>query len=125
MSASNATIEKPSNLTALAILTIISGALNILGGCSITASVVLGTLGIGIICAPLTILPCVLGIFEVMYGAKLLANPPKPVKPSPAIAILEISTILYLNLISLVVGILALVFYGDRAVKEYFERINS
>jgi hypothetical protein len=118
-------VERPSNVTAVAILTIISGAINILGGCGVTVSIVVGTIGIGLLCAPLTLLPCVLGIFEIIYGAKLLANPPQPVKPSQAIAILEIAMVLFLNVISLVVGILALVFYTDQTVKNYFEAINS
>ena len=127
MSASKATrvIERPGKLTGLAIATIVSGAINIIGACGLTASVVLGTLGIGIICAPLTLLPSVLGFFEIMYGAKLLANPPKPVKPSQPIAVLEILMVLYLNVISLVVGILAFVFYNDQEVKDYFAQINS
>lgn len=118
-------ITKPGNVTTLGIITIISGGLNLIGGCGLTLSIVLGTFGIGLLCAPLTILPCVLGVFEILYGAKLLANPPQPVKPSQAIAILEIATILFLNVISLIVGILALVFYNDQEVKAYFESINN
>lgn len=41
------------------------------------------------------------------------------------IAVLEILTVLYLNIYSLVVGILALVFYNDQEVKDYFEAINA
>ena len=118
-------VERPSKLTGLAIATIVSGAINMIGACGLTASVVLGTLGIGIICAPLTLLPSVLGFFEIMYGAKLLANPPTAVKPSQAIAALEIAMVLYLNVISLVVGILAFVFYNDQEVKDYFAEINA
>jgi hypothetical protein len=118
-------IERPSNVTAIAILTIVSGAINIVGGCGVTISIVVGTIGIGLICAPLTLLPCVLGVFEILYAAKLLSNPPQPVLPSQAIAILEIAMILFLNVISVVVGILALVFYNDQTVKDYFAEINS
>lgn len=125
MSAKAASIEKPGKVMAIAIATIVSGAINIMAACSITASIVIGTIGIGIICAPLTVLPMVLGIFEIIYGAKLLSNPPQPMQPSQAIAALEIAAILFLNVISLVVGILALVFYSDQEVKEYFEQINA
>ena len=118
-------IERPGKLTALAIATIVSGAFNIMAACGLTISVVVGTFGIGLLCAPLTLLPIVLGIFEIIYGAKLLANPPKPVKPSMAIAVLEILTVLFLNVISLVVGILAIVFYNDQEVKDYFAAINA
>jgi len=119
------TIEKPGKVAALGIATIVSGAVNIMAACGITLALVLGTLGLGIICAPLTILPAILGIFEILYGVKLLSNPPQPVRPSLPIAILEIAMVLYLNVISLVVGILALVFYNDVEVKDYFETINA
>jgi hypothetical protein len=118
-------IEKPSNVTALGVLNIVSGALNVLGSAGLTISVVLGTFGLGLFCAPLTVLPGVLGVFEILYGIKLMANPPQPVKPSQAIAICQLITFLYLNVVSGVVGILALVFYSDPQVKAYFEEINS
>jgi hypothetical protein len=74
---------------------------------------------------PIGLLPLILGIFEILYAVKLLADPPRPVQPSQTIAILEICCILFGNIISLVVGILALVFYNDPDVKAYFERING
>jgi hypothetical protein len=116
--------QKPGMVQAIAIMTLVNGILNILYGLSITAGIVFGTLFIGIICAPVTILPVVLGIFEILYAVKLMANPPHPVKPSQTIAILEIVAIITGNLISMVVGILALVFYSDANVKAYFARIN-
>lgn len=116
---------KPGMVQAIAIMTLINGILNIITALGWTLSIIIGTIGIGIICAPVTILPAVLGIFEIIYGAKLLSTPPKPVQPSQAIAIMEICCILELNVISLVVGILALVFYNDPTVKDYFARLNS
>ena len=118
-------LERPSNITTLAVMTLVSGGLNILAGLGLTIAVVLGTFFFGIICVPITILPAILGVFEILYGVKLLAVPPKPVKPSQAIAILEIATFLYLNVISGIVGIIALIFYNDPEVKKYFEMINS
>ena len=119
------TLQKPGMVQAIAIMTLINGVLNILYSLIITASIVLGTLGIGLLCAPLTILPAVLGIFEIIYASKLLANPPTPVQPSQTIAILEIVCIVTGAVISLVVGILALVFYNDQEVKAYFAKLNS
>jgi hypothetical protein len=116
--------ERPGKVQAIAIMTLLNGILNILYGLMITAVVVLGTLFIGIICSWLTILPTVLGIFEVIYAAKLLANPPQPVKPSKTIAILEIVAVLAGNIVSAVVWILVLVFYDDPAVKGFFARLN-
>lgn len=125
MSIPQPSTEKPGMFTALSIITLISGVLNIVYSLGLTAGIVLGTLGIGLICAPLTILPAVLGIFEILYAVKLLANPPQRVQPSQTIAILEICCILFGNVLSTIAGILALVFYNDPAVKAYFAKINE
>lgn len=117
--------EKPGLVTAVAVMTLVNGIFNILYGLGITASIVLGTLGVGLLCAPVTILPGVLGIFEILYAIKLLAQPPQPVQPSIPIAALEIAAVLTGNVLSLVIGILALVFYNDPQVKAYFARINA
>lgn len=116
--------QKPGMFTAIAILTLVSGIFNIIYGLSITFGVVLGTLGIGLLCAPITILPTVLGIFEIIYAAKILPTPPKPAEPAQTLAILEIANVLTGNVFSLIVGILSLVFYNDPQVKAYFEEIN-
>ena len=117
--------SKPGMVQALAIMTIINGILNILYGVSVTTAIVLGTFFLGILCAPITILPVVLGISEIIYGIKLLANPPQPVKPSQTLAILEIVAVISGNIISAVVGVLALVFYSDANVKAYFAWLNG
>jgi hypothetical protein len=117
--------DKPGMVTALSIMTLLNGILNILWGLGVTVSIVLGTLGLGLLCAPITILPAILGVFEIVYAVKLLADPPKPVRPSSTIAILEIAAIVAGNVVSLVVGIVALVFYADVSVKGYFARINE
>lgn len=119
------TTKMPGKVSAITYMTLASGIINILSGLILTGSVILGTLGIGLLCAPITILPSILGVFEILYAVKLMANPPQPVQPSQIIAILEICCILLLGVLSAVIGILALVFYNDSEVKEYFERINS
>ena len=117
--------QKPTLINVIAWSTLASGIINVLWGIGLSATVVLGTIGIGLICTPITILPTVLGIFEILYAAKLLSNPPQPVRPSQAIAILEIVALLAGNLFSMVVGILSLVFYNDQIVKDYFARLNG
>ena len=117
--------QKPTLINVIAWSTLASGIINILWGIGLSATVVLSTIGFGLICTPITILPTVLGIFEILYAAKLLSNPPQPVRPSQTIAILEIVTLLAGNLFSLVVGILSLVFYNDQIVKDYFARLNG
>jgi hypothetical protein len=69
--------------------------------------------------------PTILGVFEIIYAAKLLSNPPQVTQPSTTIAILEIVSALVGNFFSVVVGILALVFYNDVTVRDYFARLNG
>lgn len=110
---------KPGKVQAVTIMLLANGILNILYALGVTGSIVLGTLGIGLICAPLTILPGVLGVFEIIYATNLMAMPPKTVKNLQTIAILEIVCVISGNAISLVVGILNLVFYNDPEVRGY------
>lgn len=117
--------DSPGLVKAIAIMTLINGIVNILWGLGVTAGVVLGTFFIGLICVPITILPTILGIFEMIYALKLLSNPPQPVQPSTSIAILETLCVLAGNVFSMVVGILSLVFYNDPQVKGYFARLNG
>jgi hypothetical protein len=119
------TPEKPAMVQAIAVMTLVNGIINIVYAFGITLLIIIGTLGIGILCAPLTILPGILGIFEILYAVKLLPEPPKPMKPNQTLAILEICAILAGNVVSLVVGILNLVFYNDERVKAYFANLNS
>jgi hypothetical protein len=117
--------EKPAMVQAIAVMTLVNGIINIVYAFGITLLIIIGTLGFGILCAPLTILPGILGIFEILYAVKLLPEPPKPTKPNQTLAILEICAILAGNVVSLVVGILNLVFYNDERVKAYFANLNS
>lgn len=115
--------QKPALLTTVAVTTLVSGIVNLFWG-FVASITVLSTI-IGVVCLPLTILPTILGIFEIIYAAKLLSNPPQGVQPSTSIAILEILCFLVGNVYSMVVGILALVFYNDVTVRDYFARING
>ena len=99
---------KPGMVTAIAIMTLVNGILNIMYGLGVTAAIVLGTLGIGLLCAPITVLPTVLGIFEILYATKILSDPIQRVQPNQTIAILEICAIIAGDVISAVVGILSL-----------------
>jgi hypothetical protein len=114
---------KPGKVQAIAIMMLVNGIINILYGLGMTAGIVLGTLFIGTICAPLTILPAVLGVFELIYGIKLLSEPPKPVKNIQTIAILEIVAVVCGSGLSLIVGILNLVFLSEPEVKAYLASI--
>jgi hypothetical protein len=115
--------QKPNLLTAIAVMTLVSGITNLFWG-FFTSLGAIGTF-FGAVCLPLTILPIILGIFEIIYAAKLLSTQAQPVQASPSIAAFQIATCLYGNIFSMVVGILNLIFFNDQAVKEYFSRINE
>jgi len=113
--------SKPSLVMAIALMTLINGIFNVIWGISI----IVGTIGLSLLCFPVPLFPIILGGFEIAYAIKLLANPPVPVQPSQSIAILEIVALFVGNVFSLVVGILVLIFYNDTAVKDYFARLNG
>lgn len=115
--------QKPGLVTAIAVMTLTSGIINLFWG-FIASATALGTI-IGVICLPITILPTILGVFEIIYAAKLLSAQPEPVKPSPSIAVFQILTFLIGNIFSMVVGILTLIFYNDLSVIKYFAQVNG
>ena len=115
--------QKPGLLTAIAVMTLTSGVINLFWG-FIASATALGTI-VGVICLPITILPTILGVFEIIYAAKLLSAQPEAVKPSQSIAVFQILTFFIGNIFSMVVGILTLIFYNDQSVKEYFASING
>jgi hypothetical protein len=117
------TEQKPGLVTAIAVMTLVSGIVNLFWG-FVASATALGTI-VGVICLPITILPTILGIFEIIYAAKLLSTQPEPVQPSTPLAIFQILTIFYGNIFSVVVGILLLIFFNDVAVRDYFTRLNT
>ena len=115
--------QKPTLVNVIAWTTLASGIVNIIWGLAASGTA-LATI-IGIICTPITILPTILGVFEILYAAKLLSNPPQPVNPSTNIAIFEIACVITGNVFAMVVGILSLVFYNDQIVRDYFAGLNG
>ena len=115
--------QKPVLFTTIAVMTLTSGIINLFWG-FIASATALGTI-IGVVCLPITILPTILGVFEIIYAAKLLSAQPEPVQPSQALAVFEVLTFFIGNVFSMVAGILALIFYNDVSVKEYFASING
>ncbi|GAB4497676.1 MAG: hypothetical protein OHK003_07060 [Anaerolineales bacterium] len=115
--------QKPGLVLAIAWMTLASGIINLFWG-FVASATALGTI-IGVVCLPITILPTILGIFEIIFAAKLLSAQPQPVQPSTAIAVFEILTFWMGNIFSMIVGILVLIFYNDLTVKDYFARLNG
>jgi hypothetical protein len=115
--------QKPTLVNVIAWMTLASGIVNLFWGIA-ASGIMLATI-VGVICTPITILPTILGIFEIIYAAKLMSNPPQRIQPSTNIAILEIVCVIVGNLFAVVVGILALVFYNDLIVRDYFAQLNG
>lgn len=115
--------EKPTFVNVIAWMTLASGIVNLFWGLGLSLTGLLSI--VGIICIPFMLLPTILGVFEIIYAAKLMSNPPQTTQPSTTIAILEIVSALVGNFFSVVVGILALVFYNDVTVRDYFARLNG
>ena len=123
MNSQSNTSEKPTLVNVIAWMTLASGVVNLVWGVAASGTV-LATV-VGVVCVPFTILPTLLGVFELIYAAKLLSNPAQPVQPSTYIAVFEIACVLTGNVFAMIVGILALVFYNDTVVKDYFARLNG
>lgn len=115
--------QKPTLFLVIAWMTLVSGVVNLFWGFAASGTA-LATI-VGVICTPLTILPAILGVFELIYAAKLFSEPPQVFKPSTNIAVFEIASVLTGNVFSMAVGILALVFYNDQVIKDYFARLNG
>ena len=116
-------IQKPTLVHVIAWTTLASGIVNLFWGFAASGTALASF--IGAICVPVTILPTVLGIFELIYAAKLFSNPPQAIRPSTNIAVFQIACVLVGNVFSMAVGVLSLVFYNDNVVKEYFAALNG
>jgi hypothetical protein len=123
MNAQSTYPAKPSLVNIVAWTTLASGIVNLGWGLAISFFAAITI--VGLCCVPLTILPAILGIFEIIYAAKLLSVPPQPVRPAINLAVLEVVCILTGNVFSMIVGIISLIFYNDPAVKDYFAHLNG
>ena len=115
--------QKPTLVNIIAWMTLASGIVNLFWGFGLSLPFLMSI--VGIVCIPLTILPAILGIYEIIYAAKLMSHPPQAIQPSTSMAVLEIVCVILGNVFALVVGILALVFYNDLMVRDYFAQLNG
>lgn len=106
--------RKPGKVQAIAIMSLVDGIWNILWGVGLIAT---------ICAAPLGIYAIVVAILGIMYASKLLSEYPQGVKPNRTLAILQIANLITLNLVSVVIGIICLIFYDDLEVRQYYEAI--
>ena len=117
--------EKPGQLTAMGVLILVSGLTNAglflaWGGAILTGAV--ASFGIGLLCLPCALPPIALAVFEFIVAAKLFGTNPSSMNTHKIVAILEIDSIIFGNVVGLVSGILALVWLNDPRVRDWFNR---
>jgi hypothetical protein len=115
-------VTKPGKVQAIAIMCLVDGILNILMSITLTCGAI-STI-VGILVVPITLYPGILGVLEIIYASQLLAEPPRVRKPAQYLAIMQICDILVGGVVSLIIGILSLVFYSEYEVRAYFDRIT-
>ncbi|TAK13930.1 MAG: hypothetical protein EPO32_03590 [Anaerolineae bacterium] len=115
-------MEKPQQIKTVGTLMLISGIWNVLYGLGATFVVVVGSLGLGLLCAPITILPSILGVFEIINASKLMGGDDLSFSTVQTLSILEITTLLFGNVLSAIFGIIGLVFYNSPEVKAYYAK---
>ncbi|MBN1440023.1 MAG: hypothetical protein JW929_11495 [Anaerolineales bacterium] len=110
---------KPQKVQTIGILMLISAALNISMGAGFVIGMALSV--VLICCAPIGALPLALGIFELVYGIRLVGSGREPVSRQTlqTVAILEVMSILVSNIGSAIAGIANLVLLNEREVIEY------
>jgi hypothetical protein len=111
---------KSQKVQLIGILMLISGIVNLLIGGGLVLGLALSL--VLICCAPVGLLPVALGIVELIYAIRLLGTGTErqPYQRIQIIAILEIVSILAGNVISLVIGIINLVFLNEPEVRQSF-----
>jgi len=114
--------SRPPKLQTIGILMLISGAINISMGLGVVVGFALSV--VLLCCIPLAALPLALGVFEVIYGIRLIGSGQEPVERNTlqTIAILEIITIVSSNVVSFLVGIINLVLLSDTEVAGYLKQ---
>lgn len=112
---------KPGNVQLIGIFMIVSGALNILAGAGWLIAMLVTV--VGILCTPIALIPVGIGVWEIVTGANIING--RLAKNIQVVAGFEIASILWANVLSMVGGILVLVFYNDPSTKEYFEDLNA
>jgi hypothetical protein len=120
--------SKPGKVQAIAIMTLIDGILNIVAIGLTWGIIILGSslTGVGlfmILCCPVPIYATVLGILEIIAATKLLPEPTKVKELPQYLAIMQIINVISGGLLSIVTGILALVFASDPEVVSYFASV--
>jgi len=116
--------DKPGLLNAYATMTLIDGILNLLlavGCCAYFGLFGVATMGLGLICVPLSIYPLVVGILELVQWGPLNSTPPRRGNLPTWLAIMQLINVLFMNPLSLACGIIGLIAGNDAKVKAYLQ----
>jgi hypothetical protein len=116
--------QVPGKVQAIGILHLVGGILNAMAAVfwllyGFIAGI--GTFGVGlVICCPAFVLGP-LGIVEIVSGARHLSSNPAGIRPPRVLAGAEIASIVFCGVMSLISGILTLVFLQDPEVAAWYE----
>jgi len=124
-------MREKGSVTTVGIMMLISGILNILVAIAWAVTILTGAAGFGAatcglgcvtgLLAPVAFLvPCCVGVFEIVVAAKLLKAQPQESGLYMVAAVAEISSILWLNLLSVGLGIANMVLIAGDEFKGYF-----
>lgn len=110
----------PGKVQAIGVMHLIGGIWNLLTATGYVAYVIL-SLGFGFLaCCPAVAL-LVIGIFEIVSGARHLSSNHAGIAPPLGVGITEICTLALCSIVSPILGILTLVFLSDPEVKAYYQ----
>ena len=113
--------SKPGKVQAIAIMSLVSGILNCVGGLGwLVAGLFMFLVGVIFTIIPATYL-LIVGVLDIIYASNLMGASAAPIRPARHLAILNIVSIIFFNLIPCVLGIVNLVFYGDEETQRFFE----
>lgn len=119
---------KPGLLEASAILTIISGGMHLLAFVTLFLTLLalaIGTFGILCCLLPLAFVPLFLGLYEIRYGLRLLANPAGVFEANRTLAIVQICLIVFGNVVAFTAGLVSLLAYSDERTGRYFAALRG
>lgn len=111
-------MSKPGRIQLLAIIYLVDGFLNI--GWGFTIIFGLFSSVIGFLCFPIGFYPIAIGIIEFAYAIKLLGDPVRLEKAPYWVSVLQLTTVIVLDPIGMILGIISLLIYNTSKVKEYF-----
>lgn len=118
---------RPSTFTAVAIMVLVSGVLNLIAAMSSliwVLTVAVATFGLGCFLIVVPVYFLVLGIFEVKLATRLMPDPPTIREIPQHVPIMEILCILFCNPVPPVVGILTLILSKDEQFQAYLRQMR-